>query len=95
MAKTTGLIFSLFDFALAQLVPFGMPQYVQCILHGLTSDLLCVPFNFADSESVDLVVAHDVELPFITEIVRIFRSGHFHSRGAFQTVLDSYCCVTD
>ena len=46
-------------------------------------------------KSVDLVVAHDVELPFVTEIVRIFRSGHFDSRGAFQTVLDSYCCVTD
>ena len=49
-AKATGLIFSLFDVASAREVPFGIPQYVQCILHGLTSVLLCVPFIFADSE---------------------------------------------
>ena len=49
-AKATGLIFSLFDIASAQQVPLGIPQYVQCILHGLTSVLLCVPFIFADSE---------------------------------------------
>ena len=49
-AKATGLIFSLFDVALAQEVPFGIPQYIQCILHGLTSLLLCVPFIFADSK---------------------------------------------
>ena len=30
----------------------------------------------------------------VTEIVRIFHSGYFDCRGAFQTVLDSYCCVT-
>ena len=49
-AKATGLIFSLFDVASARQVPFGIPQYVQCILHGLTSVLLCVPIIFADSE---------------------------------------------
>jgi len=49
-AKATGLIFSLFDIASAREVPFGTPQYVQCILQGLTSFLLCVPFIFADSE---------------------------------------------
>ena len=49
-AKTMGLIFSLFDVASAQEVPFGIRQYVQHILHGLTSVLLCVPFIFADSE---------------------------------------------
>ena len=48
--KATGLIFSLFDIALALQVPFGILQYVQCILHGLTSVLLCVPFIFADRE---------------------------------------------
>ena len=45
-----GLIFSLFDVASALEVPFAIPQYIQCILHGLTSVLLCVPFIFADSE---------------------------------------------
>ena len=49
-AKGTGLIFSLFDVTSAREVPFGIPQYLQCILHGLTSVLLCVPFIFADSE---------------------------------------------
>ena len=49
-AKTTGLIFSLFEVTSARQVPFGIPQYVQCILHGLTSVLLCTPFIFADSE---------------------------------------------
>ena len=42
------LIFSLFDVASAQDVPLGIPQYTQCILHGLTSVLLCVPFIFVD-----------------------------------------------
>ena len=58
-AKPTGLIFSLFDVASAQQVPFDIPQYIQCIIHGLTSVLLCVPFIFADSEGVDLAVARD------------------------------------
>ena len=49
-AKATGLIFSLFDIVLAQEVPFGIPQYTQCILHGLTSVLFCVPFIFAGSK---------------------------------------------
>ena len=49
-AKATGLIFSLFDIALAQEVPFCLLQYVQCILHGLTSVLFCVPLIFADIE---------------------------------------------
>ena len=31
-------------------VPFGISQYMQYLLHGLTSVLLCVPFIFADSE---------------------------------------------
>ena len=49
-AKATGLIFSQLDFALARQAPFGILQYAQCILHGLTSVLLCVPLIFADSE---------------------------------------------
>ena len=59
MAKATGLIFSLFNIASARLVPFGIPQYVQCILHGLTSVLLCVPFILLTVKSVNLVVACD------------------------------------
>jgi len=36
MAKATGLIFLLFNVASAREVPFAMPLYMQCILHGLT-----------------------------------------------------------
>ena len=49
-AKATDLIFSLFNVASAREVPFGFPQYIQYILHGLASVLLFVPFIFADSE---------------------------------------------
>ena len=38
---------------------FGIPQYAQCILHGLTSVLLCVPFIFVTGKGVDLAVARD------------------------------------
>ena len=86
------MIVLLFDVALTQDVPFGLLQYVQCILYGLTSVLLCVPFIFADSESVYLVVAHDGFL-YAMKIIHIFHSGYFNYRGAFQIVLDSYCCV--
>jgi len=51
------LDFSLFDIPSAREVFFGIPQ---CILNGLTSALLCVPFIFADSESINLVVACDI-----------------------------------
>jgi len=47
MAKAMGLIFSLFDIASAQEMPFVMSLYIQCILHGLTRVILCVPFIFA------------------------------------------------
>jgi len=50
IAKATGLIFSLFNIASAREAPFGILQYVQCILQGITSVLLCVSFIFADSE---------------------------------------------
>ena len=65
-------------------MPFGILQYVQCILHGLTSVLLCVPFIFADNESVDLVVICD-DFPWVMEssIVYILDRGYFDNRGAF------------
>ena len=59
MAKATGLIFSLFNVASAQQVPFGIPQYVQCILHGLTSVLLCVHSSLLTGKGVGLAQAHD------------------------------------
>jgi len=75
MAKAIGMIFSLFDVASAREVPFGIPQYVYCILQGLTSVLLCVPFVFADNKSVNLVDARD-DFLCITRNRRIVHSGY-------------------
>jgi len=52
MAKNMGLIFSLFNVASAREVPFSIPLYMQCILHGLTIALLCVPFIFVRVRNV-------------------------------------------
>ena len=91
MAKATNLIFSLFNVATAQEVPFGITQYVQCILQGLTSVLHS---SLLTVKSVNLVVARDHGFLCITKIVCIFHGGCLDYRGAFQTVLDSNCCVT-
>ena len=60
-------------------------------------DLLVSSFvshsSLLTAKSVDLVVACD-GFPFVAEILRIFHSGYFDCKGAFQTVFDSYCCVT-
>jgi len=53
MVKAMGLIFLLFDIASVREVPFAMPLYIQCILHGLSRAL---PFIFAHQEGVDFVV---------------------------------------
>ena len=45
MAKATGLIFSRFNITSAQEVPFGIPQYIQCILHGRNG------LNITDNEA--------------------------------------------
>ena len=54
-----------------------------------------LPVSFFESHSslltvkgVDLAVVH-----VVTETVRIFHSGYFDCRGAFQTVLDLQCCA--
>ena len=92
MAKATGLIFSLFNIAWYREVPFGIPQYIQCILHGLTGVLLSVPFIFTDSEKCQFSGSM-CWLPFETEIIRIIHSDYFDYKFTFRTVLDSYCCV--
>ena len=40
-------------------MPLGIPQYIQCILHALTSILLCVTFTLLKAKDVDLAVARD------------------------------------
>jgi len=87
MAKPMRLIFSLFNVALAQEVSFGIPQYIQCILHGLTSALLSF---WLTGKSVDSVVACDGFL-FETEN---FHTSHFDHTVAFQILHDSYLLVT-
>jgi len=56
MAKAMGLNFSLFNVASAREVPFAIPLYMQCILHGLTMALLCVLFIFVHHEKCQLHV---------------------------------------
>jgi len=58
-AKATGLTFSLFYVTSAREVPFGTPQYVQCILQGLTSVLLLFHSSLLTVNSVNGVVARD------------------------------------
>ena len=55
-AKATGLILSLFDIASAKHMPFGILQYVQCILHGLT---FVSHSSLLTAKGVNLAVAHD------------------------------------
>ena len=91
-AWATGLIFSLFNFTSAQEVSFGILQYIQFIIHGLTSILLCVPFTFADSERCQFGGTCDGLC--VTEIVCNFHSGYFDYRDDCRKVLDLYGSVT-
>jgi len=54
-AKTIGLIFLLLDIASFLDLPFAMLLYMQCILHGLTMALLCIPFIFAHHKKVPIL----------------------------------------
>jgi len=56
--KAMGLIFLLFDIASALEIPFAIPLYTQCILHELTSALLCVLFIFAHCEKYQFCGRH-------------------------------------
>jgi len=55
------LIFTLFDIASAREVPFGIPQYVQCILQGLIRSESSFVFHSSllTVNSINLVVALD------------------------------------
>ena len=67
---------------------FGIPQYVQYILNGLTSCVLLS--SLLTVESVDLMVAHDG----ILCIMKIIHILYFIvASSAFRTVPDLYCCV--
>ena len=49
-------------------MPFGIPQYIQCVLQGLTGVLLCVSFILLALNSINLVAAHD-GFYFVMEII--------------------------
>jgi len=83
ITKAMSLIFSLCNIASAQEVPFGIPKYIQCILHGLINALLYVPFIFAASKKCQF---GDGFL-FVTEIFLIFHTVYFDYTVAFQFVL--------
>jgi len=85
-----GFIFLVFDVASSLDVPIGTPQCIQCILRGLTSALLCAPFIFAHHKKC----LYALDGLFITEIVHNFHSGYFDCRCSFQTVFESYYCIT-
>ena len=65
IVKATGLIASLVS---AQLVPFDIAHHVQCMLHGLTCVLLCVPCILDDSERCQFVVVHHDGSPYEREL---------------------------
>jgi len=66
MATATGLILLLFDVASAREVPFTIPLYTQCVLHGLSMAFLCVPFT---TKSIDLVVSMFIVATLITKVL--------------------------
>ena len=57
-AKVMGLIFSLFDVASAREVPFGILQYVQCILMDLSVSSF-VSHSSLLTAKVLILVVHD------------------------------------
>jgi len=72
--KGYGLGFFTVNFASAQELPFGITQYLQYILQGLTGVLLCVPFMFADM----IIFADNGECQFggsfhcVPEVIHMF-----------------------
>ena len=91
-AKATGLIFH----CSISLQPDRCLLTYRSMYNAFFMDLPVSSFvshsSLLTAKSVDLAIAHD-GFPFVTEIVHICHSGYFDIRGAFQTVLDSYCCV--
>ena len=57
--KAMGLIILLFDIVSVGYVPFGIPQCVQSILHGLTSVSFVSHSSLLTVKGVDLAVAQD------------------------------------
>ena len=53
MANTTSLTFALFDIPSSLDVPFGIPQYIKCMHHGLTFVFLCVSFLSVTAKGVN------------------------------------------
>jgi len=70
MAKAMDLIFSILNVASAREVPFTIPLYMQYILYGLTTALLCVPFIFVHHEKCQFCGRH-IWLPFVMEIILV------------------------
>ena len=64
--------------------PFGTPQYIHCMHHGITFSLLHVPFIFAGNAMCQFAVARINGFPtFVPEIIRC---DWIDFRSAFHTV---------
>ena len=93
-AKATGLTFSLFNVASARLVPLVYRSTYNASFMDLPVFSFVSHSSLLTAKRVDLAIACDGLIPFVMEIIRIFRSGYFEGRSACRTVLDLYCCVT-
>ena len=72
MAKAAGLIFSLFDIALARQVPFGILQYIPFLYKGRVLSLGMYPisklafwFMVGDIVLLTLIGGRPVEEPYV------------------------------
>jgi len=82
MAKVTDLLFVITS---AQEMPFGITQYVQFILHGLTMSSFVFHSSLLTAKSVKFGVVYD---GFLSD-----RNHPYFSQwpgGMFSTVVDSY-----
>ena len=89
---TANTTFSLLEVASAQQVHSGIPQYTQCMLHGLTCVLLCVKFIFTDSKRCHFeVMLHDDFPTFVVGTARVSIVAGLITHG----VLHLNYCIPD
>jgi len=86
ISRDTGLIFSLFNVASAQKMPFGAPLFIQCILQGLP-----VPFFVSHSSLLTAKCwfcgRHVMVSISNGNCLCTFHSGYFDCRSSFKQFL--------
>ena len=91
-AKATGLIFSLFDVTSARQVPLAYHSTYNAFFMDLPVSFFVSHSSLLTGKGVDLARARD-GFPSKRKLSVFFIVAILICRGAFQTVLDSYCCV--